>query len=239
MNILILGHKGMLGHMVKFFLEKQDIEVSTTDFKYPSSRFKNFISLYNGDYIINCIGAIPQKTKRFEVNFDLPIWLEQNANCKIVHPGTDCEMDQDDYGISKKRASDFLKSNGIKTKILKTSIIGPELNSNYSLMEWFLNSKESVFGYSEAMWNGNTTLEWAKNCYDLLLHWDFYKVETILEGECLSKYELLKKIKDTFSKEINILAKDGIKCDKCLKGNVKTKSISDQLKELKIEYYNK
>lgn len=239
MNILILGHKGMLGHMIKFFLEKKKEIITTTDFKFSSEEFKDFVSSYKGDYIINCIGAIPQKTKTFDINYELPIWLDNNSPCNVIHPGTDCEMDEDDYGLSKKRASNFLKSKGQKTKILKSSIIGPELNSKYSLMDWFLNSTGIVFGYSEAMWNGNTTLEWANNCYDLMMNWKNYEKETVLEGECLSKYDLLKKIKSVFSKEISILAKDEVKCDKCLKGKIKTKNILHQLEELKLEYYNK
>jgi dTDP-4-dehydrorhamnose reductase len=239
MNILILGHKGMLGHMTKFVLENKGEIVTTTDSKFSSEEFKNFILSYDGDYIINCIGAIPQKTKTFDINYELPIWLDNNALCNVIHPGTDCEMDEDDYGLSKKRASDFLKSEGRKTKILKSSIIGPELNSKYSLMDWFLNSTGTVFGYSKAMWNGNTTLEWANQCYDLMKNWENYEKETILEGECLSKYDLLKKIKSVFSKEISILAKEEVKCNKCLRGLIKTKNILDQLEELKLEYYNK
>lgn len=228
----------MLGHMTKFFLEKKGETVTTTDFKFSSEEFKDFVSSYKGDYIINCIGAIPQKTKIFDINYELPIWLDKNSQCNVIHPGTDCEMDEDDYGLSKKKASDFIKSKGKNTKIIKSSIIGPELNSKSSLMDWFLNSNGTVFGYSEAMWNGNTTLEWTKNCYNLMVNWKNYEKETILEGECLSKYDLLKKIKSVFSKEISILAKEEVKCDKCLRGKIKTKKILDQLEELKLEYYN-
>ena len=239
MKVLILGHRGMLGHMVKRYFEKNKLNVETTDFKYPTEEFLNYVKNYNGDYIINCIGAIPQKTKYFTINLDLPIWLEKNSVCKIIHAGTDCEIDDDDYGISKREANKFIKEMGKKTKIIKSSIIGPELETKYSLMEWFLNSESTVYGYSKAMWNGNTTLEWAKNCYNILLDWENYGVETILEGECLSKYELLKKIKKVFSKNIDILESENVICDKCLHGTIKTKKIEDQLSELKQEYYNK
>ena len=49
--------------------------------------------------------------------------LEENTNCKIIHPSTDCEMDNDDYGLSKKKAADYIKNKGTKTKMLQTSII--------------------------------------------------------------------------------------------------------------------
>jgi dTDP-4-dehydrorhamnose reductase len=236
-KILILGHNGMLGHMVLKYLTDKGYEISTCNYRYPSLEFKDSVAKYSGDYIINCIGAIPQRTKEFAINHELPIWLDTNANCKIIHPGTDCEMDSDEYGISKKIARDYIVENGIKTKILKSSIIGPELNTNASLLEWFLSQTDSVYGYTKALWNGNTTLEWAEQCYTLINSWDSYKTETILQGECVSKFELLNKVKLVFEKNINILEKETELIDKCLVGDIKTTNIEDQLKNLKKYYY--
>jgi dTDP-4-dehydrorhamnose reductase len=167
-KVLVLGHSGMLGHMVAKYLSDNNCDIVTCEYRYPSTQFKEFIKQFNGDFIINCIGAIPQRTKDFSINYELPIWLDANANCKIIHPGTDCEMDSDDYGISKKRARDYIVEHSNQTKILKSSIIGPELNSNASLLEWFLSQTDLVYGYTNAMWNGNTTLEWAEQCYALI-----------------------------------------------------------------------
>ena len=60
MRVLVLGHKGMLGHMVVKYLKDNNINVITIDKKYPLSSQQ--IKQFKGDYIINCIGAIPQKT---------------------------------------------------------------------------------------------------------------------------------------------------------------------------------
>tara|TARA_R110000824_G_scaffold401659_1_gene613444 strand:- start:51 stop:764 length:714 start_codon:yes stop_codon:yes gene_type:complete len=236
MKVLILGHKGMLGHMVTKYLIDQDIEVTTTQHRYPSIGFQEKVISFNGDYIINCIGSIPQRTSDFSLNYELPIWLEKNSPTKIIHPGTDCEMDDDDYGISKKSASDFIIKDGIQTKILKTSIIGPELSLPASLMDWFLSQEGEVGGYTKALWNGNTTLEWAKQCLTLLNSWESYPTETILEGTCVSKFELLSYIKEVFDKDIQINPNDKVVIDKCLKGRILTQNIKNQLKELK-EYY--
>jgi dTDP-4-dehydrorhamnose reductase len=238
MRVLVLGHKGMLGHMVKSYLQNKNVEVSTADYRFPDKEFYEFVKSYNGDYIINCIGAIPQKKKQFTINSTLPIWLDDNANCRVVHAGTDCEMDNDDYGQSKRIASNYIKNSGKRSKIIKSSIIGPELETKYSLLEWFLNSEKEVLGYTKAMWNGNTTLEWAKNCYQLLIGWDEYETETILASRCVSKYELLEKIKIVFSKDISILESDRVDCNKCLRGSINTIDIEDQLLELKKEYYD-
>ncbi len=236
MNILVLGHKGMLGHMVVKYLTDKHHSISVINDKYPTDEFKQYVLNFDGDYIINCIGAIPQKTNQFNINHELPIWLDINSKCKIIHPGTDCEMDNDEYGISKQIASNYIKKYSINTKIIKSSIIGPELNSKSSLLEWFLNSDTDVKGYTKAMWSGVTTLEWAKQCLNLINNWDEYKVENIIESTCVSKYDLLNLIKEIFNKNINIIPEDKISINKCLKGNIKSFDIKTQLQELKNYY---
>lgn len=237
MTILILGHKGMLGHMVRKYL-KQFFTVQTILYRWPEDNFKASILNSDADILINCIGAIPQKTDKYDVNTELPIWLENNFSGKIIHPGTDCEMDDDPYGVSKEQASRYLKENGVKTKILKASIIGPELENHTSLLDWFLFNQDSlVYGYEDAMWNGVTTLTWAKECHKLINGWNQYEKETILESTCISKYNLLSLFKEVFSKNIEIQSVPNKGKDKCLKGTAVKLHIKDQLYELKKFYY--
>lgn len=236
-KILILGHSGMLGHMVSKYLSNK-CECRYTDYRFPTQEFKNDIMKFDGEYIINCIGAIPQRVQEFDINHELPQWLSENAKCKIIHPGTDCELDNDHYGISKKKAADYIKQNSKNTKIIKTSIIGPELNSKKSLLCWFLNSNVEVKGYKNAMWSGITTLEWAKLCWNLISYWEDFDVENVVQGTCLSKYELLCIIKEVYNKDIRIIPYENQYIDKCLHGSIITKHIKDQLQELKSFYEN-
>ncbi|OUX29802.1 MAG: hypothetical protein CBE24_07740 [bacterium TMED264] len=241
-KILVLGDKGMLGHMVKDFLSsKNDCFVLTTTSRWPNEDFKKIVKTFsyqNCEYIINCIGAIPQKVKSFNVNSELPIWLDdnigQNSTCRIVHPGTDCEGDKDEYGLSKKRAADFLIKNGVCTKIIKTSVVGPELYSKNSLLEWFLNvDQEVIDGYSQFFWNGITTLQWSLICYDLIKNWNQFETLTIPASECISKFDLLMLVKNIFKKKIKIKKNATIKANKCLIGNLKVPPIEQQLFDLK------
>ena len=82
-NILVLGHKGMLGHMVcKIISNDSNYRLITINERFPNwdkSVFNNI------DFVINCIGAIPQKTKNFDVNWEIPIWLDEMTNCKIIN----------------------------------------------------------------------------------------------------------------------------------------------------------
>jgi len=237
MNILILGHKGMLGHMLVKYLTDQNHTIKTINYRFPSNEFKDEVLKFNGDYIINAIGAIPQKTNLFDINHELPIWLDKHSYNRVIHAGTDCEMDNDEYGVSKKIASDYIKKFSTNTKIIKASIIGPELESKSSLLEWFLNSSNEVKGFKNAMWNGITTLQWAVTCNKIMKDWDSYLIENIVYSDCISKFELLNQIKLVFQKEITILEdnRDGI--NKCLKGTIKIEDIKTQLLYLKKYYY--
>lgn len=235
-KVLILGHTGMLGHMVlKYLSTKEDLDICIIDGRWPNSDFKNKLIQFDGNFIINCIGAIHQRTNKFEINWELPEFLDKNVKSFVIHPGTDCEMDNDDYGVSKKRAKDFIVENSNRTKSLKTSIIGPEVKTNASLMNWLLSQPDNskVFGYTNHFWNGNTTLTWSKYCYKLIKNWDMYNKETVISSECISKYEILILIAEIFNKKIIIEKKEVSLINKCLDSQIKTPHIKEQLIELK------
>ena len=236
-KVLVLGNTGMLGNCVyKYFSSFKNIETFSVDGRWDDDDFLTEIVNMDVDYVINCIGAIPQRTKDFEINYELPIWLDKNLECRVIHPGTDCEMDDDHYGISKVNASDYIKNDGKRTKIIKTSIIGHELNSSNSLLDWFLNSEGSVSGYTRALWNGNTTLEWAEACLQLINDWDLWEVETVIKSNCISKFKLLQEIAHVYNKDIEIKLDASVVADKCLVEGKQRKPIDIQLSELK-EFY--
>lgn len=235
LSVLILGHKGMLGHMVLKYLADK-CECNVIEHRFPSNEFKEKVSDFKGDYIINCIGAIPQKTKEFSVNYELPIWLCEKTECKVIHPATDYETDLTEYGASKKKASDHIKAKSYNTKMLKTSVIGPETNTSRCLLSWFLNSTGDIRGFKNETWNGITTLEWSKLCWNMMCYWDDFDIENIAQSLCISKYEILCAAKEIYNKNINIIPYENEYINKCLNGNIISKDIKDQLTELKKFY---
>jgi dTDP-4-dehydrorhamnose reductase len=226
-KVLILGSNGMLGNAVKKFFPEAEV----SPYRFPSLEFRD--SLENYDFIINCIGAIPQKHKDFSLNTSLPYFLEKYTKAQIFHPATDCESDDSSYGISKKIASDWILAYGQRTTIIKSSIIGIEKNSNDSLLSWVLSQKGEINGYTSAKWNGITTLKWAEICQKLMKNGG----ETLncYRSECISKFDLLSKIKKCFNLDIEIKPISGIGSDKCIIGEF-TSSIETQLAELKAFY---
>jgi dTDP-4-dehydrorhamnose reductase len=237
MKILVLGHNGLLGNAVLtylFFKYKDD--VMTTSLRWGTDEFKHFIQDTEPEYIINCIGAIPQRKYADDeydtINYDLPLWLD-NLGIKIIHPDTD-EPEDTPYGISKAKARRDCNKN---TKIIKTSIIGFERGSNFSFLEWFLSQEDGsdVNGYLNQLWNGNTTLEWSQWADKMIIDWDNFKHTTTLANpDCHSKFQLLLLFKTIFEKDITV---NPFECEvtknNCLMPDYYTKEISTQIYELK------
>jgi hypothetical protein len=64
-----------------------------------------------------------------------------------------------------------------------------------------------------------------------MMNWNNYKTITILEGEPITKFDMLKLFNEVYEKNINIIPKD-LGVDKTLIGDIKTKSLREQLNEL-------
>ena len=248
MRVLVLGYTGMLGNAVWRYLireSKPDTELRTSvteetqitaGLRWPNEDFKDVLKNYDGDYIINCIGVIPQRTDKFEINYELPIWLDDNVNCRVIHQDTNVWR-ENDYAKSKSDAARYIAHNGKRTKMLKSSIIGHDKNK-VCLLDWFLNSQHEVLGYNESYWNGNTTLEWAKQVYKMMSNWERYAKCTTISTKCISKYELLHLVKEVYNKDIVIKESSELKHNRCLRGQIKVPSIREQLEELKEFYGN-
>lgn len=264
MKILILGHTGMLGNTVfKFFCTTPfTIEVVPVGMRWPSNEMKEFIRSADVEWIINCIGAIPQKNPQdfeyFDLNTKLPLFLFGLPNKMVIHAATDCEFsgkiqpnqyysenDQLDatdlYGLSKAIPAEFAKNAGLKNvKIIRASIIGLEKSSHSSLLSWFLQSVENgaeIKGFNNHFWNGITTLEWAKVAYKIIT--DEYTGNIFqIATEKNSKYELLKIMTSVFNPGYKIIEASHPKYqNKCLSSEFKIRQAEELLRELK-EFYH-
>lgn len=179
---------------------------------------------YKPDVVINCVGIIKQMDQSKNVLSTVPInslfphqlnLLCDLANSRLIHFSTDCvfsgltgnyvESDIPDpidlYGRSKL-IGEVVNSNSSLT--LRTSIIGHELNSNNSLLNWFLSSKDEIYGYKNAFFSGLTTLQVAQT-----LHYYIFPNPNIsglyhLASQKISKFELLTYISEVYSHNILI-----------------------------------
>jgi dTDP-4-dehydrorhamnose reductase len=261
MKILVLGHKGMLGRAVtKFLNENTNHQVATINSRWGDNDFSEEIKKIEADIIINGIGKIPQKKPEAidytKINVDLPRFLE-TLDIRVIHPSTDCEFKgnipageaytktdkrdaDDDYGISKAVISAEIENGFKNTKIIRTSIIGHEENSNLALLDWFLSQTGSVKGYTNHYWNGITTLEWIKQAQNLIDNWDNFPVLNQLSTtEHYSKFDIINLAKEVYKKDIEITPfTTEITVNKCLVSDIELPDLRTQLIELK-EFFNK
>jgi len=189
MKILILGNKGMLGHVVERYLMEKEYDVVGTDrtevdvTDYESMR--NKIIAIRPEVIINCTGALgpcKDKEKQVLVNICAPRYLQYLSKKlawkpKIIHISTNCVFkDIGPHGIEEvpdatnlygqcKAYGEIVDDHNLT---IRTSITGPELKmgKGLNLFDWFVhqspNPPDVADGYVNAFWNGVSTLELAK-----------------------------------------------------------------------------
>jgi len=223
LKVLILGSNGMLGSQVFKIMRLKEIEIYSTKRRIEEASDLQYVfgvddleilisRIHNLEYVINCIGAIPQRSSSpedFRINSELPHQLQslsEKFNFKVIQIATDCafngtrgrysEIDSvdasDSYGASKVlgeiRSPNFMH--------IRCSIIGNDRESR-SLYSWLVNhEKNSVInGYTNHYWNGITTLAFAKVVSGIVLNNAFVTgMHHLVPASSVTKFELLKLI---------------------------------------------
>lgn len=188
------------------------------------------------DVVINCVGLIKQLSDAKDPLSTLPINamlphrlanLCSLANARLVQISTDCVFSgsqgmytednisdaEDLYGKSKYIGELHDLSHAVT---LRTSIIGHELNSQFSLVDWFLSQTGVVKGYKKAIFSGLPTVELADVIKDYVIP------NTNLQGlyhvsvAPIDKYSLLNLIANIYNKDIEIEADEKVQIDRSL-----------------------
>jgi dTDP-4-dehydrorhamnose reductase len=184
--------------------------------------------------IINCVGLTKQLyygehmlKEMFDANTLLPSHLRPGSvnrdhESRVIHISTDCVFDgrrgkyvEDDpvsptdyYGMTKAMG----EFPDVDVKVIRCSLIGPQLQDHTSLLEWFCthNEHSEVPGYTNHYWNGLTTLHFARICRALvnLELWD----ETpnllhMIPPDSVTKEELLQLFNKHFKKDFEVKIK--------------------------------
>lgn len=164
------------------------------------------------DIVVNCVGILNSAAARDKelavfINSYLPHFLSK-FSVKVIHLSTDCVFSGrtgryvDDAPHDGETFYDRTKSLGElcndKDLTLRQSIVGPELsNDGIGLLNWFLNQKGQIKGYTNAIWNGVTTLELAKVVKFSIEHQKSGLFQTACQPP-VSKYELLCEFQRAF-----------------------------------------
>jgi len=181
-------------------------------------------AISGADWAINAIGIIKpyihddnaqEVETAVRVNALFPHALAKAAEktgVKVIQVATDCvysgikgsyvESDVHDatdvYGKTKSLGEAYLPA----AFHIRCSIIGPELKSHLSLLDWFLSQSKnaSLNGYTNHQWNGVTTLHFARLCQGIIRQNIMLPhVQHIVPGNLITKANLLR----SFAKEFN------------------------------------
>ena len=173
--------------------------------------------------IINCVGLVKQvdssadPIKAIEINSLLPHRLSsicKSIDSKLIHISTDCVFSGDKGMYTEFDHADASDLYG-KTKLLgeiidsknitlRTSIIGHELSTNHSLLEWFLSQNQEIDGYSNAIFSGLPTVELARVIHDYVIPNESLSGIYNVSADPISKFDLLKLISKHYSKKIKL-----------------------------------
>lgn len=188
------------------------------------------------DSVINCIGVLNQfaeenKASACFLNSYLPHFLADitaESDTQVIHMSTDCvfsgtcgeyvESDFCDGTTFYDRSKALGELNDGKNLTLRNSIIGPDLNPNgIGLMNWFMQQQGEIFGYTKAIWTGQTTLQLAKTM-EAAAKEKAHGLINAVPDSSITKYELLKLMNHYFKGNRTIINPvDGICADKSLK----------------------
>jgi dTDP-4-dehydrorhamnose reductase len=182
-------------------------------------------ALGRSEWIVNAIGLIKPYIKddnsleiqrALLVNSQFPHWLGEVATSwksTVLQIATDCvyagtkgnyiETDKHDaidvYGKTKSLGEAFDEA----TKILRCSIVGPELKGHVSLLDWFRKQKSGakLNGFTNHNWNGVTTLHFAKICEGIITHRpNLARMQHVIPSGQISKFELVSSFARSFNR---------------------------------------
>ncbi len=190
-RVSLLGPSGMLGSQVERVLQHRGFQVVTlgrrdSDVSFDVSTNLDVLLATKPDYVVNCIGLIPQKStggNSMDINSALLVnsvfsqrlarWAEDHE-VRLIQIGTDCVFSgtqggydegsprdaSDVYGISKILG----ESDNPYQMLIRSSLVGPERYGKTSLLEWVLGHPygSEVPGFTDRLWNGVTSLAFAK-----------------------------------------------------------------------------
>jgi len=265
MKVFVLGHKGMLGRYVYTYLKSKNYDVvglsrSEIDASCISSvELKSKlldVDFNEGDVVINCIGIIKRndvpKKDFTAVNTVFPHTLAyvcERVGAELIHVSTDCVYDglegnynenhvhtaKDLYGISKSEGEIG------NITIIRTSLIGEELDQQRSLIEWIKSNKNNtVSGYTNHVWNGITCLQFAKLCDEIMEEELFWRgVKHITSPSKITKHDLVKLVSEIYELNVTVIPHETeTKCDRSLssvRGEIvfKIPELREQLIEMK------
>ncbi len=217
----------------RFDIFDRDRTIAELDVTSPE-RLRQAIAQVRPDVVVNCVGIIKQiastQETMVQINTLLPrslADLSKEMGFRLISMSTDCvfsglkgnctethECDaEDEYGQTKFRG-EVAQDNCLT---IRSSIIGRELDTSHSLIEWFLTKRnQTIGGYTRAIYSGFPTIVFAEIISSLIK--DNCEMSGIfhISSDPISKYDLLTLANEAYGANITIEPDDSFAIDRSL-----------------------
>ncbi|MFS0562185.1 SDR family oxidoreductase [Terribacillus sp. 179-K 1B1 HS] len=231
MKILILGGKGMAGHVMYRYLRKQpdyDVYYTSRDRKDKSSIYldavdtlalEKLINSLEPDVVINCIGILNDAAEQnpllaFRVNSLLPHQLAgfmERKNGRLIQLSTDCVFSGKD---GQYKETDFRDGTSVYSQskqlgeitakphlTIRTSIIGPELKKNGIGLFHWFMSQSGKIKGFEKVYWNGVTTLELAKAADFFIQEQTSGLYHLCPEGKISKHDLLQLIKEIYQKD--------------------------------------
>jgi dTDP-4-dehydrorhamnose reductase len=200
---------------------------------------REVIEILKPNVVLNAVGLIKQVPLAknviavLSVNSIFPHQLSELAEefqFKLINIGTDCvfsgkkgnysecdEADADDLYGKSKNLGEVIAGNCLT---LRTSIIGRELETSHSLVEWFLsNRRKNVKGFVKAIFTGFPTVVLADILSNLIENHPNLRGLYHVSSEPINKFNLLSLINEAYQADVEIEPFENFEIDRSLNSN--------------------
>ena len=254
-DVFLLGHRGMLGHVVARVFEASGYRVRTSNERFDGELDGGLLTDVQRSrcrVVVNCIGTTPSRSDARSLwlaNSVLPqVLAARSGAALLIHASTDGVFDGarggygadaptdavDLYGLSK-RLGELCLTMG-SAVILRTSVVGPE-PAPRSLLAWYLAQAAPVPGFVNQRWNGITSLSWAQCALRAARGELGPGIHQPACAVAVTKAELLTAIRDAFGSGPDVIhTSSATPHDRTLAPTIRLQPIQQQLAELKAWY---
>lgn len=230
MKILILGGKGMAGHIITaYFQQKQEYNVFYTSRDRndkggiyldvtDSTKLEEIIDSIKPDITVNCIGILNDHASRntklaFQLNSLLPhqlVKLTERHNGKLIHISTDCVFSGEKGDYTEEDIPDgtsfYAQSKQLgeivndKHLTIRTSIIGPELKENGIGLFLWFMKQSGKINGYEKVLWNGVTTLELAKAIETMIKYDISGLYHLGSNQKITKNNLLNLMKTVFNK---------------------------------------
>ena len=198
------------------------------------------------DVVINAAGVVKQVpesnnfVRTLKINSLFPQLLadlSDEFSFRLITISTDCVFSGDKGNYSETDTPDSRSFYGISKLLgeikhdncltIRTSIIGRELATDHSLVEWFLSNRgEDVKGYVDAVYSGFSTIVLAEIIAEIISgHPQLHGVLHV-SSDPINKFELIKLLNQNYGAKVNIEPSNERKIDRSLDSSLFRKTLN-------------